>query len=66
MLKVIKIYGSFCMAQERPIGNWTEVTKAEFDEFRCGFNASVPSGPKQDLLSDFCNGINVMLPCTLY
>jgi len=57
MLKVIKIYGFFCTAQERPIGNWTEVTKAEFDKFKCGFNVSVPSGPKQDLLSDFWKGI---------
>ncbi len=65
MLKAIRIYGSFCKVQGRPITDWTEVTRTKFDEFRCSnkcfnateFNMPVPSAPKQDPLSDFQNGI---------
>ncbi len=61
LLKAIRIYGPFCSAQGRPITNWTEVTKAKFDEFRSStecynatkFNAQVPTAPKQDPLHDF-------------
>jgi len=34
LLKAIKIYHSFCIGQGRPIIDWAEVTKVEFDEFR--------------------------------
>jgi len=51
LLKAISIYGPFCSAQGRSITNWTEVTKVEFDKFRCStkcynatkFNAQVPT-----------------------
>jgi len=61
LLKAIRIFGPFCSAQGRPITDWMEVTKADFDEFRCStkcfnavkFNAQVPTAPKQDPLHDF-------------
>ncbi len=62
---MIRIYGSFCAVQGRPITDWTEVTKAEVDNFRLSpecynaieFNVPVPSAPKQDPLSNFQKGI---------
>ncbi len=65
LLKAIRIFGPFCTAQGRPITDWMEITKVEFDEFRCStecfnaieFNTQVPSAPRQDPLHDFQKGI---------
>jgi len=61
LLKVVRIYGPFCAAQGRPIEDWTEISKGEFDAFRCStkcynaieFNTQVPVAPKLDPLADF-------------
>jgi len=67
LLKAVKFYNSFCNAQGRPIIDWTEVTKIEFDGFRCSTaypNATesnimpVPSAPRQDQLSGSRKGTN--------
>jgi len=61
LLKVVRIYGPFCSAQGKPIEDWTEVSKGEFDAFRCStecynaieFNTQVPVAPRLDPLADF-------------
>jgi len=65
LLKAIRIYGPYCLAQGKPITKWTEVTKIEFDKFRCSmeyynateFNVQVPTAPRLDPLHDFRKGI---------
>jgi len=61
LLKASRIFGPFYTAQGRPITDWMEITKVEFDKFRCStkcfnaieFNTQVPLAPKQDPLHDF-------------
>jgi len=78
MLKVAKIFASFFTAKGSPIIDWTKVTKADFDDFRCSDDcyratkfhafpttATTTTTSKQDPLSDFKGGSSEMQPCLL-
>ena len=34
-LRALKIFANFCLAEGSPIVDWTEITKKDFDDFRC-------------------------------
>ncbi len=72
MLKLLKLFTAYYVAEGHPINDWTQVTKKDFDDFRSSDacitatekdNNIVLSTPsmgipkKKDLLSDFKKGI---------
>ena len=35
LLRALKIFADHCQANGHPIGDWTTITKKDFDDFRC-------------------------------
>jgi len=35
LLRALKIFANRCQANGHPIGDWTSITKKDFDDFRC-------------------------------
>ncbi len=35
LLRALKIFANHCQANGHPIGDWTTITKKDFDDFRC-------------------------------
>ena len=55
MLKTLKLFTAYNMAEGHPIDDWTQVTKKDFDDFRSS-NACISATEKDN---------NVMLPTPL-